>query len=285
VILNPANVPAGVQAMIDITGVNTSFAQGQTIVGFGSSDVYVQQVFVLSPTHLQVNISVPATAAQTSTEVSVFTGFQSAIQPGAFQITASNPRLPVASPLLTNTSAGQTTIYAGATAVVSGTNLQQGTGLPVVTFNGIQAVVQSATPTQIVLQIPVGLATGPAAMVVSNGAASSLPVDVTISTVPTAITAALNSAGAQITSGNPAHAGDVVTFLVSSFGDPVAGVAASRVQLSIGGNTAPIFIVAPYAGTTFQIQTILPVETPGTDPVTIYLDGRVSAQGSIFVSQ
>lgn len=77
------------------------------------------------------------------------------------------------------------------------------------------------------------------------------------------------------------RAGDVVTLLVSNFGDPVTGVAASRVQLSINGNTAPVFIVAPY--TTFQIQIIMPVEIPCTDAVTIYLDGRISAQGAIFV--
>src|SRR5580700_8459485 len=73
-VLNPNNVPAGVEAMIDVTGVNTNFAQGQTIVGFGSSDVYVRRVWVLSPTHLQADVYVPATAAQTFTEVSIFSG-------------------------------------------------------------------------------------------------------------------------------------------------------------------------------------------------------------------
>jgi len=283
--LNPSSVPAGVEAMIDITGNNTNFAQGQTIVGFGSSDVYVRQVFVLTPTHLQVDVYVPASAARAATEVSVFTGFQSAVQPAAFQITVPNPQLPVASPLLINTAAGQTAIYPGANVMVNGSNLQFGAVLPVVTFNGIPAVVSSATSTQINLQIPSGLALGPAAMVVSNGAVSSLPVDVAISAAPTAITGELNSAGVQNDANHPAHAGDVITFLVSNFGDPVAGVAASRVQLSVNGITAPVFIVAPYGGTTFQIQTILPSVAPGNQPVTIYLDGRVSAQGSIFISQ
>jgi uncharacterized protein (TIGR03437 family) len=284
--LNPAVVPAGVEAMVDITGNNTNFAQGQTIVGFGTSDVYVRQVFVLTPTHLQVDVYIPVSAARTATEVSVFTGFQSAVQPAAFQISAPVPQLPVASPLLINTAAGQTTIYSGANVVVNGSNLQVGSALPVVTFNGIQAVVASATSTQINLQIPAGLTAGlPATMVVSNGVTSSLPVDVAISGVPTAITAALSSAGVQNDAGHPARAGDVVTFLVSNFGDPVAGVAASRVQLSINGTTAPVFIVAPYQGTTFQIQTIIPSVAPGNQPVTIFLDGHVSVQGSIFVSQ
>ncbi len=111
--LNPASVPAGVEAMVDITGANTNFVQGQTSVGFGTSDIYVRQVFVLTPTHLQVDISVPAGAAQTFTEVDVMTGFQSAVQPGGFQITAFNSRLPVISPLVVNSIAGQTRNLSG----------------------------------------------------------------------------------------------------------------------------------------------------------------------------
>ena len=283
--LNPPSVPAGVEAMIDITGVNTSFAQGQTSVGFGSSDVYVRRVWVLGPTRLQADVYVPATAAQVFSEVSIFTGFQSAVQPFGFQITAPNPRLPVASPLLANTAAGQTAIYPGASVSVSGTNLAQGGALPSVTFNGTQALVLSASSTQINLQIPAGLQPGPATMVVSNGAATSLPVDVNIDPVQTTITGVLNSAGVSIDSGHPAHAGDIVTFLVSNFGDPVAGVASSRVQISINGATAQALIVAPYAAGLFQIQTILPSIAPGNQPVTIYLDGRISAQGAIIISQ
>lgn len=285
VLLNPSSVPAGVEAMIDITGFNTNFAQGQTIVGFGSSDVYVRQVFVLSPTHLQADVYVPAGAAQTLSEVSVFTGFQSAVQPYAFQITANNPRLPVASPLLVNTVPGQTAIYPGANVTALGTNLQQGAAPPAVTFNGIPATVLSASPTQINLQIPSGLPLGPATMVVSNGAATSFPVDVNIVSAPVLIASELNAAGASITASNPAHVGDIVTFLVSNFGDPVAGVASSRVLLTVNGVTAPVFIVAPYSTGVFQIQTILPTIAPGDDPVTIYLDGHVSTQGNIYISQ
>ena len=283
VMLYPASVPAGVEAMIDVTGINTSFVQGQTTVGFGSSDVFVRRVWVLGPTHLQADVYIPASAAQTSSEVSVFTGFQSAVQPYGFQITAPNPRLPVASPLLANTAPGQTAIYPGATVSVSGTNLSQGSVIPIVTFNGIQALVLSASPTQINLQIPAGLPLGPVTMVVSNAAGTTFPVDVNIDPVPTTITGVLNTSGVLIGSGNPAHAGDIVTFLILNFGDPVAGVASSRVQISIDGTTAPALLVAPYTPGLFQIQTILPPIAPGNQPVTVYLDGRISAQGSIFI--
>jgi uncharacterized protein (TIGR03437 family) len=282
-ILNPSSLPAGVEAMIDITGINTNFAQGQTTVGFGSSDVFVRRVFWLTPTHLQANVYIPANAVRTFTEVSVITGFQSAVLPGGFQITAPNSRLPVTSPLVTNTVAGQTTIYPGAIVSVFGTNLAQGSTLPAVTFSGTPALVLFASPTQVNLQIPAGLPPGPSPMVLSNALGVSFAVDVNIDPVPTSLSGLLNSAGVLIDSAHPAHAGDIVTLLVSNFADPGAAVSASRVQIAINGLSAQPLIVAPYGTNLFQIQTILPALQPGTQPIALYLDGRMVAQGTITI--
>ena len=38
--------------MVDTIGVNTCFVEGQTMLGFGSTDVYVRRVWVLGPNHL-----------------------------------------------------------------------------------------------------------------------------------------------------------------------------------------------------------------------------------------
>lgn len=281
--INPSSVPAGVEAMIDITGSNTNFAQGQTTVGFGTSDIYVRRVFVLTPTHLQVNIYVPATAAQTFTEVNVISGFQSAVQPAGFQITAPNPRLPVTSPLVSNTVVGQTAVYPGAIVSVFGTNLAQGSALPTVTFNGIPALVLFASPTQVNLQIPAGLPTGPAIMQLSNSLGTSLSVDVNIDPAPTPLAGLLNNSGITNDAAHPAHAGDTVTMLAANFADPTTTVATSRVQILVNGLSAPTLLVAPYSTGLFQIQTILPLTPSGGLPVAISLDGRLAAQGTIFI--
>jgi uncharacterized protein (TIGR03437 family) len=283
-VVAPASVPAGVEAMIDIQGSNTNFIQGQTLVGFGSSDVYVRQVFVLTPTHLQVDVFLPANAAQTFTEVNVMTGFQSATLPGGFQITAPNPRLPVTSPQITNTISGQTTLYPGAVVSVFGTNLSTG-ALPTVTFNGIPALVVFASATQVNLQIPTSLQAGTATMQLSNSLGTSFPVDVTIGAAPASVTSFLNASGVTIDSTHPAHVGDIISMLVPNFADPTTVVAVTRVQLSVNGVAAPPLIVTPYGnGTTlFQIQTAVPPAASGPQPVAIYLDGRLSAQGTLFI--
>ena len=281
--LNPATLPAGVEAMVDISGVNTSFVQGQTVVGFGSSDIFVRRIFVLSPTHLQVDVFVSPNAALTATEVSVTSGFQVASQPFAFQIIAGNPRLPVASPQLVNTVPGQTAIYSGAIVSVFGSNLSSGSTLPSVTLNGIPATVLFAVPSQINLQIPAGLPLGPAVMVVTNQNGASFPVDVNIDAAPTSLSGVLNPAGVGNDPSHPAHVGDIVTLLLAGFADPTTTVATPRVQISVNGTNAAALLVAPYGANLFQVQTFVPPVAAGNEPLAIYLDGALKAQGSIYI--
>jgi hypothetical protein len=58
-----------------VVGVNTSFIAGQTTVGFGTSDVVVTEVTVLSPTRLSVqvtpNVTVPTSGINVTTGLSV----------------------------------------------------------------------------------------------------------------------------------------------------------------------------------------------------------------------
>ncbi len=49
VAISPSSLPAGSEAMIEITGVNTNFTPGQTLAGFGSSDVVVRRLWVIEP--------------------------------------------------------------------------------------------------------------------------------------------------------------------------------------------------------------------------------------------
>lgn len=92
--ISPASLPAGAQAMIDITGAGWNLVAGQTTVGFGTSDIVAGQVFVLGPNHLQVDVSVASGADLSNPDVSVFSGFQMATATAAFHITAPVNGLP-----------------------------------------------------------------------------------------------------------------------------------------------------------------------------------------------
>lgn len=55
----PQFLTPGADTTVDVVTQNTNFIDGQVVVGFGSSDVVVKRVSVLSPTHLSVTVSSP----------------------------------------------------------------------------------------------------------------------------------------------------------------------------------------------------------------------------------
>jgi hypothetical protein len=75
--------------VVDITGVNTDFTSATT-VGFGTSDVMVKSITVLSPTHISVVISA-SNAWVPTTGISITTGLWIISQALGNQITAADP--------------------------------------------------------------------------------------------------------------------------------------------------------------------------------------------------
>jgi len=59
--VSPSSLAPGSDITVDVQGVNTNFVAGQTVVGFGTSDVLVKQVNVLSPTHLTAVVNAGTT--------------------------------------------------------------------------------------------------------------------------------------------------------------------------------------------------------------------------------
>ncbi len=82
----PASLAAETAASIDITTANTNFVDGQVAVGFGTADVTVRRVWVLSPTHLIADAVAAPNAAASLAEVSIVSGMQYVSQPNGFQV-------------------------------------------------------------------------------------------------------------------------------------------------------------------------------------------------------
>ena len=57
--ISPQSLTAGGETQVDVVGTNTSFSNGATSVGFGRADVVVNNVTVLSPTHLTATVTAP----------------------------------------------------------------------------------------------------------------------------------------------------------------------------------------------------------------------------------
>ncbi len=272
--VSPASVPAGSEAMVDITGTGFNFTPGLTSVGFGTTDIVVRRVFVLSPNHLQADISVSPNAALSNPDVSIVAGFQLATLSSGFQIAPAIPGLPAPVPILENALVGLTGSYAGATVAMYGSNLAVPGTAPSISFGGQAATVLYSSATQINLVIPSGLPTGPVVMNFSNGAMSALPVVVNIDGPPASILSVQTSLGNVVDSGHPAHPGDILTVTLNT---PISG----RAQIGLGG-TMHNAISTTATAVTFLLNS---TETTGpAQPLIVYLNGFSSYPVTIPVT-
>jgi hypothetical protein len=285
--LSPASLPAGSEALVTITGANTSFVKGQTVVGFGSSDVYVRNIIVdpVAQTIL-ADVSIPSSAVNTSLEASVIAGFQIAEQPNAFQITAPTPSIPAIIPTLQNITSGQTGAYPGATVSFTGTNLSVGNSVPSVTINGNPVTILAATANSVTLQLPTSLMTGAAILNVNNGAASGFPVAVSIAPLPATITSIQSASGSAFGSSNAASGGNEVDVYLSGFAAPGTIVNNSEVSINVGGVNHPAIAVDAVGNGLFKVIFDLSylVPTGSQTPITVYLDGNSSYTSTLATS-
>ena len=284
--ISPASLPAGAEAMVDITGTGFNFVPGQVNVGFGTSDIVAQRIFVLSPTHIQVNVAVSPNAALSNPDVSVMSGFQLATAPAGFQITPTVKGLPSVYPVLTNAAPNLTGAYAGAVVSLYGTSLTSAAGPTSITIGGQPASILYSSASQVNLQIPSNLPPGPAVLTLNNGTVSSYPVAVNVDTVPAAIGAIQNANGAYITAASPAHPGDNLTVSLTGFAPSGSVIAPGRVQIAVAGvmhNAAQV--LSPVTGL-YQVNFNLNAnEQPGaSQQLVVYLDGRSSYPANIAIA-
>jgi uncharacterized protein (TIGR03437 family) len=284
--IQPASLPAGAEAVVDITGSGFNFVQGQTAVGFGTSDVMVRQVFVLGPNHLQVDVSVAPGAALSNPDVSVFSGFQTATQPAGFHVTPAAVGLPAAIPALTNALPGLNGAYAGAIIALYGSNLNVPNTASAVTFNGEAALVLYNAATQINLQIPGDLPPGPATLNVFNGAQNSYPVIVSIDTQPATITSVQDGSGNLIGTAFPAVGGAQLTVSLTGFALDGTAIANGQVQVGVNGVMHSVTSVSQPGAGVYQVTFLLNQnDAPGaSQQVVVYLNGRSSYPVTIPIS-
>ncbi|HEV8145618.1 MAG TPA: hypothetical protein VGP79_04525, partial [Bryobacteraceae bacterium] len=155
----PGSLPAGTDAMIEVTGINSNFIDGQTSVGFGSSDVTVRRLWVINPNRILVNVSVNATAAPILTTITVTSGLQLVTLTSGFQILPNSGQTSIHVPIV-NAVNGANSVPLGGSALISLTgpfNLSSAT----LTIDGQKATFTGNYNNQLLAQIPAGVATGP----------------------------------------------------------------------------------------------------------------------------
>jgi len=276
--LSLASLAAGSTGVVDITTQNTTFVDGQVTLGFGTGDITVQRVWVLSPTHLEANISVAANAVAGSSEVSVISGFAVLSQADAFQVLPRNASLPVIS-AVANATTTQHTIYPGVFVSIYGVNLANSPSGVQVTLGDQPMTLQpnAISSGQVNFFIPSNFPTGPAILRLNNGGGAANPIAVQIDVPPPTIQSVTNASGVVYDASHPAFSQDVVNINVSSLDQSVLGNP-SRLQVTINGQSMPVQSLTPAANGQTQITFVL-TQGFGGAPVNlaVVVDGSSSA--------
>jgi uncharacterized protein (TIGR03437 family) len=281
--LDKTALPAGVSSMVDITAQNANFVDGQVTVGFGTDDITVNHLWVLSPTHLQANVVVAPNAALGASEFSVVSGFQVVTQPFAFQTQPVNPSLPSIGLPIVNALPAQQTLYPGAIAAMYGSNLALSPTAAQVTLNNVPAQIQFASPAQINFVIPPGFPVGPATLTLNNGSVGAFPVILQIGNPPPAITGVTNVSGVPLDASHSAAMSDLLNVLVAGL-DPAVPGDPGRMQVTVSGISMPVLGVTPASNGVFQIQIILTQSFAGAQvPLEVSVDGSSSAPFALAV--
>jgi uncharacterized protein (TIGR03437 family) len=276
--ISVSGLPQGAVAMVDITTSNMNFVDGQTSVGFGTTDIAVQRVWVLSPTHAIANVIVSPWALQRSTVATVMSGFQVYEQLTGFQVIPASPNLPIMAVPVPNAIALQNSLYPGAIASVYGVNLVASGLTPTLTVAGQSAQILYAAPGQINFVIPEATPLGPVPLRLNTGAGFAYPVAMQIDPPPPVIASATAASGALLSGSQAAQPGDSITLAVTGL-DPAVINNPSRVTVTEGGvNIAEFTITAATDGSgALDIQFSLTAAITGMQvPVTVALDGDLS---------
>jgi len=306
----PDTVTAGTDTLMVISGVNTHFADGQTVIGFGSSDISVRGQWVASPTMVILNLTVDPAAQPGTTYITVATGLEIVTAPNMLNIAAANPKqVSMRVPVL-NAVTGLAGIPAGGTARIATTGLPADLTGWTLTVGPLPASFTADANGVLTVQVPSGLGIG------AQPVQLLPPPNSTVSTVPRVIlqldsapplilwsvdTPVPNGGPVLVSASNPVPLGGSLTLMVYGLSSP-SGVlpSAGAMWVNIGGAIYPVTAVtrvpadpnstAPppdLAYVSLVVPTTLvldPTVSNPNVPVMVGTGTRLSAPYSLFIA-
>jgi Matrixin len=285
IILNTGILVPGTDSMLDISGVNTSFASGEVSVGVGSSDITVGQVWVLNSGRILANVTVGPNAQVSPVDLTVVSGLQVMRLPGGIQVQTPSPSQMSLRTPITNYFTGLNGTPAGGTALIPTVGVPLNlAGWTLQLDYSTSAPFQMGGAGVIIAQIPPNFPSGGASVQLIPPGNSPVipPVAMQIDAPPPLIVAVTDSTGAPITSSNPAYLGGIVTLSVTGLTQSTTGAGLSQTQVTVGNPavtiTTPLTIVPGQQADSYQIQFVLGPNVPygPQEPVTVGIGTRVS---------
>jgi hypothetical protein len=306
----PNIVIAGTDTLLVISGVDTHFADGQTVVGFGSSDISVRKTWVVDPQRVILSLSVDPAAKPGTTYITVATGLEIVVAPYLLNIAAADPKqISLRVPVL-NAVTGLAGIPAGGIARIVTTGLPADLTGWTLTVGPLPAAFTADANGVLTVQVPTGLGVAelPVELIPpANATVSAIPrVILQLDPAPPLIlwgvdTPVAGGGPVLLSASNPVPLGQNVVLLLYGLSSPNGVLpAAGAVWMNIGGINYPVTAVtrvpadpnstAPppdYAYVSFVVPSTLvldPAVSNPTVPVMVGTGTRLSAAYSLFIA-
>jgi hypothetical protein len=289
--ITPATVKAGIDTMIEVDGFNTNFADGHTVIGFGSSDVVVRRTWIVSPGKALLNISINSGATAGLVAVTAATGVQTVTLSAGLQIMpAPSKQISLRAPVL-NLATGLPGVPGLGTLVLSATGLPASLPGWTLSIAGVAVDFTLDSNSNFRAMVPGSTPLGPAVLRLTSPNGDSIaPILFNVDAQPPIIVAASDAAGTGapvlIDAFHPAASGDTIILDVSRLSGPGQSVSASSVHISVGGVDHIATELDPVTQSDivkvqFTLASGLPDGTP--QPMTVRVGTRVSAPFTLDV--
>ena len=306
----PDTVIAGIDTLMVISGVDTHFADGQTVIGFGSSDISVRGQWVVGPQMVILNLSVDPAAQPGTTYITVATGLEIVTAANMLNVAAASPNQVSLKVPIVNAITGLTGVPAGGTALIATTGLPADLTGWTLTVGPQPAAFTADANGVLTVQVPSLLAVGEQPVQLIPPANATLPaiqrVILQLDPPPPLIlwgvdTPVPDGGPVLLSASNPAPLGQNVTVMVYGLSSP-SGVlpAASAVWMNIGGAIYPAAAVtrvpadpnstappADLAYVSFVVPTTLvldPTVSNPSVPAMVGTDTRLSGAYTLFIA-
>lgn len=278
--LNTQSLPAGSESVVEITGTGGDFTAWPPIVGFGSSDVTVRRVWSPTADRALAVVAVSQAATPGPTTLTLVSGLMQTATPAGFQILPGSR-----TPYVAMSQLPATSLYPGLTVTLPLVNAPAvaATADISATIGDNPATVVSYFAGQLALQIPAGLAIGPAVVKIIITGVPLLPAVLHIDPQPPIVLLAQTVIGTAISAANPPRPGDTIQLVVSALNpnDPQAQIDAARVKVFSGTVEHGVQSVLPnpLVPGTHLVQFSISASSPSltTLPVVVGIEGRSSS--------
>jgi hypothetical protein len=275
--LNIPVLPAGVETVVELSGLGTQFDPGALKLGFGTSDVTVRRLWVTGPDKVLANIGTNQNAPGGVTDVSVSAGLQVVTAPAAFQL------LPGPSQQMYLSSGGVAATQ-GEPLTVAIANMPVFAAAPSLTATfGARAVqVLKLDGNLVTIQVLIDQPLGPNVLRLRvNNADSVLPIAIQVEAPPPLVLGAFNQAGQAVDADHPVFLGDTIRVQIALQGNPSAALDKSQLTVASGAVKHAVVGLAAIADKpgNYYVDVILSDQTtPGpVISLVVSIDGHASA--------